>query len=79
MPYFSGHFPQKSPKEPSKLWLFRGKSPAPEIELGNRDLFHEIELGDSNWLLQSSTCYRVAKTHRMPYVYRSFSVKEPCT
>jgi len=62
---FSGHFPQKSPKEPSELWLFRGKSPAPEIEVGNRDLMHKIEVGESNWLLyytlhhwllQSSTC-----------------------
>jgi len=56
MPYFSGHFPQKSPKEPSELWLFRGKSPAPEIEVGNRDLMHKIDVGESNWLLQSSTC-----------------------
>jgi len=24
-----------------------------------------------------STCYRVAKTHRMPNLYRSFSAKEP--
>jgi len=23
--------------------------------------------------------YRVAKTHRMPYLYRSFSAKEPYT
>jgi len=22
--------------------------------------------------------YRVAKTHRMPYLHRSFSAKEPC-
>ena len=27
---------------------------------------------------QNSACYRVAKTHRMPYLYRSFSAKEPC-
>ena len=24
-------------------------------------------------------CYRVSKTHRMPYLYRSFSAKEPYT
>ena len=23
--------------------------------------------------------YRVAKTHRMPYLYKSFSTKQPCT
>jgi len=28
-------------------------------------------------LLQRRTAYRVAKTHRMPYIYRSFSSKEP--
>jgi len=26
---------------------------------------------------ESHTLYRVAKTHRMPYLYRSFSAKEP--
>jgi len=26
---------------------------------------------------ESSHSYRVAKTHRMPYLYRSFSAKEP--
>jgi len=31
-------------------------------------------------LLLMQTCeYRAAKTHRMPYLYRSFSAKEPCT
>jgi len=28
---------------------------------------------DESWYL-----YRVAKTHRMPHLYRSFSAKEPC-
>ena len=27
-------------------------------------------------LLRTAACYRVAETHRMPYVYRSFSGKE---
>ena len=28
--------------------------------------------------VQMSACYKVAKTHRMPYLYGSFSAKEPC-
>jgi len=26
---------------------------------------------------ESAVCYRVAKTHRIPYLYRSFSAKSP--
>jgi len=28
--------------------------------------------------VQMSACYKVAKTHRMPYLHGSFSAKEPC-
>jgi hypothetical protein len=31
----------------------------------------------TNVLVTKSTRYRVAKTHRMPYLYTSFSAKEP--
>jgi len=44
----------------------------------NRDFFRELLLSArTNQPSQQSALYRLAKMHRMPYLWRSFSAKEP--
>jgi len=58
---FMGYFPQKSPK-------ISGSFATCPYEFAKSDAY--VSQG-------TSMNYRVAWSHRMPYLYRLFSVKEP--
>jgi len=43
-----------------------------------RDAAHSESNKEKNLVHQAGCGYRLAKTHRIPYRYRSFSAQEPC-